>query len=370
MKFKPLFLAAAMFCSSWVSAQDSVTDSQNDSLQNGQVYNGQFSGLSIHGNLDLYYKNVFRGTKDATTSFTSKNQGFQLGMASLQLAYEHKNAGVVLDLGFGPRAEDFSYTDQGARAAIKQAYVYYEPVAGLKFSAGTWATHIGYEVLDPALNANYSMSYLFSTGPFSNTGLKAEYGSGNHHIMVGISNPTDYRVIPQGVGHAKTVIARYSYETEKGLVLALNYSGGKQVDSANIQQLDGVISWPVSEKISLGWNGSICFRKKEVDPPASAGTSPAKWQNWWGQAFYFKADIAKNLQLALREEYFTDQKALSPAMLGTKVWSSTATLKYTTGDFSVFPEIRWDKFGAPFGNSGNSNYSSQLYGLVAVAYQF
>ena len=366
MKIKPLVLAAAMFCSSWVNAQDSVTDSLTEGHPNGQIYKDQNQSLSLHGNFDVYYKNVFRGTKNATTSFTSENRSFQLGMASVQLAYQYKKSGVVLDLGFGPRAEDFSYTDQGARAAIKQAYVYYEPVKGLRVSAGTWATHIGYEVLDPALNANYSMSYLFSTGPFSNTGLKAEYVSGTHHVMIGVSNPTDYRVIPEGAGRAKTLIARYSFEKDNGLILALNYSGGKQIDSANIQQLDGVASLPLSEKISLGWNGSICFRKNEPGGPGAGAADISKWQNWWGQALYLSFEVARNLRLNLREEYFTDQKALSPAALGTDVWSGTATLKFTEGNFSIFPEIRWDKFGRFYG----STYSSQLYGLVAVAYQF
>ncbi|SEA03470.1 Putative beta-barrel porin-2, OmpL-like. bbp2 [Arachidicoccus rhizosphaerae] len=363
MKIKPLFLAAAMFCSSWVNAQDSVIDSLTEGHPNGQIYKDRYQSLTLNGNLDVYYKNVFRGTKNATTSFTSKNQSFQLGMASVQLAYQYKKSGVVVDLGFGPRAEDFSYTDQGARAAIKQAYVYYEPVTGLRFSAGTWATHIGYEVLDPALNANYSMSYLFSTGPFSNTGLKAEYSAGNHHLMAGISNPTDYRVTPDQATHAKTLIARYSFEKENGLILALNYSGGKQIDSSKIQQLDAVICLPAIYNISLGWNGSVCFRKKESEVLPGGDTG---WKNWWGQALYLNYHLTDHLQLALREEYFTDTKALSPAMLGTHVWSGTATLKFTEGDFSVFPEFRWDKFAKPYGSS----YSSQLYGLLAVAYQF
>lgn len=352
MKFRSWLLGSIMLYSGWVSAQDST----------GEKESGH---LSVHGNVDLYYKNVFHGFKGPTTSFTGNNRGFELGMASLQMAYQYKKTGIVVDLGFGPRARDFAYTDDGIMAAVKQAYVYYEPLKGLKFSAGSWATHIGYELLDPALNANYSMSYLFSTGPFSNTGVKVEYASGNHHIMAGISNPTDYRHVPDSVLNDKTIIARYSYEKENGLVLAFNYSGGKQVDTANVQQLDAVVSLPVSSTISLGWNGSIVFRKKKgADISGNAG---GDWQHWWGQAVYLKARLNNKLQLAVREEYFTDKEAISVIPLRGNVWSGTATLSYREGPFTLMPELRWDHFSSPYG--GNA-HQGQVYGLMAVTYQF
>ena len=43
---------------------------------------------------------------------------------------------------------------------------------------GKWATHVGYELADAYLNRNYSMDYMFSYGPFSHTGLKADIGLG------------------------------------------------------------------------------------------------------------------------------------------------------------------------------------------------
>lgn len=352
MKIKSFIVGSCMLGSAWVpvSAQQNA---ETDSM-------GQ---LSIHGNVDFYYKNSFHGLHDGVTSFTSTDRRFELGMASLQLGYQSKKAGIMVDLGFGPRARDFAYTDNGTMAAIKQAYIYYEPVAGLKLTAGSWATHIGYELLDPALNANYSMSYLFSTGPFSNTGLKAEYTTGAHHWMVGVSNPTDYRQVPEDMLNRKTIIARYSYETSGGLILALNYSGGKQVDTANLQQLDAVATVPVNSKITLGWNGSIVYRKYEGNQVGIDRTS----QHWWGQALYVKASLVKNLQLALREEYFEDKYGISVIPLRGKVWSSTATISYNRGPFTLMPEIRWDHFTEPY---GGDPHHGQLYGLMAVTYQF
>ena len=57
---------------------------------------------------------------------------------------------------------------------------------------GKWATHIGYEVPDAYLNRNYSMDYMFSYGPFSHTGIKADIGLGKKSsLMLGVANISD-----------------------------------------------------------------------------------------------------------------------------------------------------------------------------------
>ena len=81
---------------------------------------------------------------------------------------------MVADLGFGKRAEEFSYNDEATRFAIKQLYLTYAPWENVKFTAGSWATHVGYELVDAHLNRNYSMSYMFSNGPFFHTGVKTD----------------------------------------------------------------------------------------------------------------------------------------------------------------------------------------------------
>ena len=101
-------------------------------------------------------------------------------MASVKFDYKTPKVELVTDLGFGKRAKEFSYTDDGISAAIKQLYISYSPASWLKFTAGSWSTHVGYEVLDAYLNRNYSMSYMFTNGPFSHTGLKAEANYGPH----------------------------------------------------------------------------------------------------------------------------------------------------------------------------------------------
>jgi len=101
--------------------------------------------LIITGSADVYYKYDFAKTKaNNYTSFTGTHNSFAIGMASVKLEHKGNKVGAVLDLGFGPRAKEFAYTDEGITQAIKQAYITYSPADWLKFSAGTWGTHVGY----------------------------------------------------------------------------------------------------------------------------------------------------------------------------------------------------------------------------------
>ncbi|WP_462219383.1 outer membrane beta-barrel protein, partial [Ferruginibacter sp.] len=140
--------------------------------------------LTVSGSIDGYYRYNFAGKTNNYTSFTNSQSSFELGMASLRAdatALSGK-VGATVDLGFGRRAEEFSYNDGNdnvgtgsdkngflSLSAIKQAYVTYAPSAKVKFTAGKFATHVGYELVDAPLNRNYSMSYMFTNGPFFHT---------------------------------------------------------------------------------------------------------------------------------------------------------------------------------------------------------
>src|SRR5215210_5220610 len=98
------------------------------------------STTTISGSADVYYKYSFNKTKATElTSFTQTHNSFALGMASVKLEHKTNKVSMVADLGFGQRAADFSYNDEGIVAAIKQLYVSYAPVDWLKFTMGSWA---------------------------------------------------------------------------------------------------------------------------------------------------------------------------------------------------------------------------------------
>ena len=132
----------------------------------------QVPALTITGSADVYYKYNFEKNKSNNlTSFTNSHNSFELGMASVKLEHKTAKVDMVADLGFGKRAQEFSYNDQGILAAIKQLYISYSHASWVKFTAGSWATHVGYELVDASANRNYSMSYMFTNGPFFHTGI-------------------------------------------------------------------------------------------------------------------------------------------------------------------------------------------------------
>src|SRR5919199_5211129 len=107
------------------------------------------SPLTVSGSADVYYKYDFGKSKSNNLkSFTNSHNKFELGMASVKLEHKTSKVDMVADLGFGKRAQEFSYNDQGILAGIKQLYISYSPANWIKLTAGSWATHVGYELVD------------------------------------------------------------------------------------------------------------------------------------------------------------------------------------------------------------------------------
>lgn len=296
--------------------------------------------LTISGSVDAYYKYDFaKTTANSLTSFTQTHNAFSLGMASVKFEHKGGKVGAVADLGFGPRAKDFAYTDEGITQAIKQLYVSYSPTDWLKFTLGSWATHVGYELLDPQLNRNYSMSYMFTNGPFSHTGFKAEVSKGKHGAMIGIANATDYRIPPSDMINKKFLLAQYSFAPSDNVKFYLNYVGGENPDTSKTNQFDAVITAKLSDKFNIGYNGTV--NSTQVWDGAKHIESKA----WWGSALYLNFDPQPWFGLTLRGELFSDKnqfKAFSGASEGGNIFSTTLSANFKSGGFTFIPEFRLD----------------------------
>ena len=112
---------------------------------------------TITGSVDVYYRFNFNNPKASSvlplnnaTSFTNSQNSFELGMASIKADHSFGKASATIDLGFGRRAEEFSYGDpeHSTLFAVKQAYLSYAISDHFKLTMGKWATHIGYELVD------------------------------------------------------------------------------------------------------------------------------------------------------------------------------------------------------------------------------
>ncbi len=222
---------------------------------------------------------------------------------------------------------------------------------------GKWGTHVGYELADAYLNRNYSMDYMFSYGPFSHTGIKADIGlGGTSALMVGVSDLTDNATTKSS---RKYAIAQFSTATKNSKLKAyLNYLG-TYGGSMSATQLDLVLIGVVTDKFNIGYNGTV----KMVDPDGGDNASS------WGSALYFNVDPTANFGVTLRGEYFADEK--SAFGLGTNVFDLTLSPNFRIGNLTIIPELRYESGKDEiFTDHSNNPTKSTVTGILAATYHF
>lgn len=298
---------------------------------------------------DGYFKSDFsKQSTNNKTSFTNSNQSVQLGMASIKLDHTNGNFAGTVDLGLGKRAQEFSYNDNGVAQAIKQAYISYAPMSGLKITAGKWATHIGYELLDAYSNRNYSMSYGFSYGPFFHTGFRADIAlGGKSAMMIGLAQPTDF---VSSSSPDKMLIAQFSTSSKNDVLKAfLNYQGGKDKSQFNL-----VLNGVVSSQVGINYDGTI---------------ANISGKNWTSNAVYVNYDPSAKFGFTLRSEYFNDSK--NAVGVGTSIFQNTFSANIHFSKLTLIPEIRFDnaKDKIFFNTNNNLNQYAGNF-LVAAVYKF
>jgi hypothetical protein len=320
--------------------------------------------LLLTGSADLYYRyDLARTDKNELTSFTRSNNQVNLGMVSLRLEHRSNHFDMVADLGIGPREQEYAYNDHGIVQAIKQLYISYSPTAWLKFTAGTWTTHLCYEVLDASGNRNYSMSYIFSNTIFSHTGIRADLTTGKSGFMIGISNPGDYRSIPPGGFNNKQWIAQYSYAPTDNLKLFLNYVGGRDVQDNRMHQYELILTDKFNSLFSVNFDGS-------VNVSSTAAEKYSYSRTWYGAALYLNADPNSWLGFTLRTEYLNDPDAQHlPAP--SSVFATTLSANLKVDGFTLIPECRIDNASAPiFFYHNDSPAHTAANFLLAAIYSF
>ncbi|MEO6905002.1 MAG: outer membrane beta-barrel protein, partial [Ginsengibacter sp.] len=323
------------------------------------------SSIKLSGSADVYYRYDFNNPKSAPynnyTSFTNSQNSFELGMVSVKAEHNTGKVGMVADIGFGKRAEEFSYNDGGSSVAIKQLFFTWSPSSAVKLTLGSWSTHIGYESVDAYLNGNYSMSYMFSFGPFFHTGLKAEFSlNAKTTLMFGIANPSDLK---QASNFPKMIIAQLSTASKDDKLKAyLNYQGGKHNDSGRLYQADFVLNYSISEKFNLGYNGTVQSRQNN---------NFGKWESakiWYGSALYANAAPKEWLGFTLRTEYFNDKKNI----LGfdADIFATTFSTNFKIDNLTIIPEFRFENAKRKIYSKQNDVVNNTGNFLLAAVYKF
>lgn len=310
------------------------------------------SKTTFSGNADIYSK---YGYRNGYTSFTGSEGSLELGMASMRIDHTTGKLNAVLDLGFGQRVEEFTYATVASIPTskyIKEAYMSYEIKKDLTITAGTFGTHIGYELLNATENKNYSMSYAFSNGPFLNTGVKADYVVDEFNFMLGVSLPTDMRTT--GGSKQKTIIGQIGYSGDERSAF-FNFTSGSNnpVSTLNVSQFDLVFTQKITDKIDAAINGTYNFQRR--DKPNRTHAS------WYATAVYLSYNHKEDFTFHYRGEIFGDAVTKK-----TTILANTVSANYKVGNLTIIPEARLD-----FASTGTFQGARlNAYALVAATYAF
>ncbi|OKS85601.1 outer membrane beta-barrel protein [Mucilaginibacter polytrichastri] len=296
--------------------------------------------LTVFGSVDAYYKYDFSGLKTAAgsnipTSFANEQNSVSLGMIDVGVKKKVGKASFLGELSFGPRGQSQSiptaagtYDETNNSFHIQNLYLSYDLTDKLNLTGGYMATFIGYEVISPAGNFNYSTSYLFTNGPFQNAGLKATYAfSDRVSLMAGIFN--DKWNLYQSNKSVNTFGAQLMVVPVKNWTAYLNFISGHESGT----EFDVTTNYQISTAFKLGLNGATFS--------APSGTTGG----FSGVALYPQLAVSPAVTLGLRGEYFKtkagDYATVGPAP-GKSVTGLTATLNFKSGPLTVIPEVRLD----------------------------
>jgi len=354
-------------------------------------------GLSFSGSADAYFRSNLTAKNNPSvsypvpgTSFANGN-GFSLGMINLIGSYEGEKAGVVADLVFGPRGADAVFASPASLNIVNQLYAYWNVSDAVTLSLGNFNTFLGYEVISPTANFNYSTSYMFSYGPFSHTGLKADFGlSDELSLMVGVFNPTDatdfnplntYTLGAQlgYSGDASSIYLNLLYGDQDGkLDEDISYTDGTESGGATFQ-VDVTAGFDLSETLFLGVNAT--YNTTSIGEMYSGSTikdASGDAAAFYGVAGYLQVATSDAFKLGLRAEYF-GETAFGAGAIGAydgagdaSVVAFTLSGNYTVGNLTFIPELRFDNGSEDFTFVDKSleESSSLISFLLAAVYSF
>lgn len=291
------------------------------------------SPLQISGSVDTYYKYDLNKASNIKTYFANEQNSVSLGMIDLALKKTTGKASFVGELSFGPRGQSQSipnaagtYDEQTNSFHIQNLYVSYAFTDKFSMTAGYMGTFVGYEVISPAANFNYSTSYLFGSGPFQNAGIKASYTfSDKVSLMAGLFNDWNVYQDFNGVSH---IGAQLTVAPIEGWTAYLNVLSGHSAGAAGTGTiLDLTTAYQITDKFKLGLN-------------AANYTISGDNGGYAGVALYPQYAFTKAVALGIRGEYFNYKGVAGAADAAVASFTLSANIK--SGGLTFIPEVRFD----------------------------
>jgi hypothetical protein len=321
--------------------------------------------LTISGSVDTYWKYDFSrfkvspafsatsglapGTSNIQTSFANEQNSVSIGMIDLALKKKVGKAAFVGELSFGPRGSYQSIVpgSNGETFNIQNLYVSYDVTDKFNLTGGFMATFVGYEVISPVGNFNYSTSYLFTNGPFQNAGLKATYAfSPKVSLMAGIFNDSWNSYLSNT--DVSTFGAQLFVSPVTGWTAYLNVLTGPVSGT----EFDLTTAYQITDMFKLGLNAA--------DYKAAHGGN-----GFSGIALYPQIAASKNVAFGLRGEYFKLKND------GPNVKALTVTSNIKAGPLTIIPEVRVDGWNTEaFVDSDLKPTKTASQFLIAAVYAF
>lgn len=357
------------------------------------------SSLTLSGSVDAYFRTNFNAPNkgenfQAPASSFANLPGFSLGMANIVATYQGKKVGAVVDLVFGPRGEDavfgsplYSGGMAGSSQILNQLYVYWNVSDKVTLTMGNFNTFLGYEVISPTANFNYSTSYMFSNGPFSHTGLKANIQlSDKFSFLAAVMNPTDMTEF--NLIGTYTLGAQLGYSTDAGstyLNLVYGDQDGRLSDDGTLVssqysmgktfQVDLTTGFDLSEKFYLGFNTTYNttssgeeFTGSDIRDVDSDGSG------FYGFAGYLQTRPSERFGLGFRGEYFEVFNGGLDGVVGVNsagdggVFAATLSGNVKIGgNLTLIPELRVDSMKEEFFVNKDLNGSKNLASFLLAA---
>lgn len=319
-------------------------------------------GLSISGSVDTYWKYDLSGyvsddgTSNIPTSFADNQNSISIGMLDIALSQTVGKASFVGEISFGPRSFKSIPTfqidgDDDININIQNLYISYAFTEKISMTAGYMGTFVGYEVISPVANFNYSTSYLFSFGPFQNAGVRLDWTiMDNFAVMVGLFN--DWNVY-QDFNGISDFGAQVYWAPVDGWDIYVNFLTGDP--SGTI--IDLTTSYQITDKFFLGLNLADYSA-----PDSDAG--------YFGTALYPQFAFSDLFSLGLRSEYFKFKSGES-SVSDENVFSNTITGNFSMGPMRFLAEWRLDGGSSDFFVDGETNPASNASQfLLAAIYAF
>ncbi|MEO7961298.1 MAG: outer membrane beta-barrel protein, partial [Ginsengibacter sp.] len=156
-------------------------------------------------------------------------------------------------------------------------------------------------------------------------------------------------------------LAQFSTKTaDEKIVAYLNYQGSYG-GAYNLTQFDLVLTGAVSDKFSIGYNGTV----QSVKPDGLSSDS------WWGSAVYLTADPTEKFGITLRGEYFDNEKGANPYAPMSSIFDLTLSPNFKIGNLTIIPELRIDAArDGIFEKSDGTSTKSTVTGILAATYHF